>query len=83
MKYIISESKLNHSITEYFDKIFPIDGIDYSHPYVDDGTDDDSEELNVIEYYIGDSENIIFRWVGPEFYQPNVKWRQIAPISTS
>ena len=69
MKYIISESKLNDFILKYIEEIFPVDDINYTEGYDDDGNPDDSSYI----FYFGDydsdeGDGTIFRWYGKDYW---------------
>jgi len=55
MKYIITESKLEETIISYFDELFDIQDLHWTHPYdYDDETEEEGEDENRIQFYIGD-----------------------------
>jgi hypothetical protein len=56
MKYIITESKFEKTIMNYFDELFDIENLNWTHPYdiLDDETGEEGEDENRIEFYIGD-----------------------------
>ena len=70
MKYIISESKLEKLMVDYFDEVFPVHKINWTYPYeeFEDGTE--GEDPNRIEFYIGDwgDDNTLFRWYACEYF---------------
>ena len=89
MKYIISESKLEGAIYEYLNEIFPVDEINWQHPwaYNEDGEEDDGEgeDENRIQFYIGDyedGENDCFKWYGCEYFNPDSFARDVCPTVT-
>jgi hypothetical protein len=58
MKYIISESRLDETITNYLDGLFNVDNIYSTYPYeYDDETGEEGDDETRIEFYIGDYEN--------------------------
>ena len=82
MKYIITESRLENLILDYFDEIFPFDEINWHHPYeYDDETGEEGDDENRIEFYRGDinDEDIVFRWYGCEYFREDTPARDICP----
>lgn len=81
MKYIIPESKLDETITNYLNELFPIDEINYNHPYeeFEDGSEGDDE--NKVIFYFGDymDDETIFRWYGCDYFTPFSYARSICP----
>jgi hypothetical protein len=47
MKYIITESKLESAIIDILDEMFPVEDVNWYHPY--DYDDDTGEEMTKIE----------------------------------
>lgn len=86
MRYIISESKLNQTITNYLDELFPFDDINWHHPYeYDDETGEEFEGNTLIEYYKGDfndGEDICFRYYFCEYFTQGSYARDICPTVT-
>ena len=82
MKYIISESQLEKVIIDYFDEIFPIEEIHWTHPYqeFDDGSE--GEDFNRVEFYRGnyEDENTVFRWYDCEYFAWFSQLRERCPI---
>ena len=82
MKYLITESKLENTITNYLNELFDIDNINMTHPIEDNEvTDDWSEDENRVLFYIGDydNDNTCFRWYG-KMYFDNLFLRERAPL---
>jgi hypothetical protein len=84
MKYLITESKLENTITNYLNELFDIDNINMTHPIEDNEvTDDWSEDENRVLFYIGDYDNdddkTCFRWYG-KMYFDNLFLRERAPL---
>lgn len=81
MKYIISESKLDETITNYLNSMFPFDEVNYSHPYeeFEDGSEGDDE--NRVIFYFGDAmdDETIFYWYGCGYFNPNSPAQDICP----
>jgi len=81
MKYLITESKLEQAIINYLDEIFPIDEINWTHPYdeFDDGSE--GEDPTRIEFYKGDyeDEEVVFRWYACEYFTPYSNAQTICP----
>ena len=69
MKYIITESKLNEYILSVIEEMFPVDDINYTEAYDDDGNPDDTAYV----FYLGDYENdeVIFRWYSKDYWDGN------------
>jgi len=85
MKYIISESKLEKTITNYLDVLFDVDNIHYTVPYeYDDETGEEYDDMNRMEFYIGDYENddTCFRWYNCEYFDKGSYARYICPTVT-
>ena len=84
MKYIITESKLEETIMNYFDKIFDIQDLHWTHPYeyFDDGTE--GEDENRIIFYIGDYDGSgsdgCFRWYDCKYFNPNSPVSEECPM---
>jgi hypothetical protein len=60
MKYIITESKLNETIKNYLNSVFPVEDINWTPSIDENGNEMDS----AIEFYVGDylDEEPLFRW---------------------
>jgi len=84
MKYIITESRLEKSIIDYINKLFPIDEINYINPYdYDDETDEEGDDENRVEFYIGDydeGDNTIFRWYDCDYFFEYSELRKRCPL---
>lgn len=82
MKYIISESRLEETILNYFDELFDIDDVNWTHPYdeFDDGTE--GEDENRIEFYKGDysEEDTIFRYYKCDYFATYSEARENCPM---
>jgi hypothetical protein len=83
MKYIITESKLEEIIINYFDNMFDVTDINWTYvvDYDDDGYE--YEDENAILFYIGDyggPDEGCFRWYGCEYFDEGSKAREICPI---
>lgn len=73
MKYIITESRLEEAITEYFNTTFDVSNINWSYPYTyNDETGEEGEDENAIDFYLGDYDsfetNYIFHWFDKQHY---------------
>jgi hypothetical protein len=56
MKYIITESKLESATIDILDEMFPVEDINWYHPYdYDDDTGQEGDDENRIEFYMGDT----------------------------
>jgi hypothetical protein len=52
MKYVITESKLEETIMNYFDELFNIQDLNWTHPYeYDDESGEEGDDENRIEFY--------------------------------
>ena len=75
MKYIITESKLDETITNYIDELFDIDNIHYINPLeYDDETGEEWDDNNRVVFYIGDYEGEddgCFYWYACDYFDPN------------
>jgi hypothetical protein len=63
MKYIITESKLEETITNYIDGMFDVNDINWVNPLDFNYNEDE----NIVVYYIGDYEDSdygCFKWYG-------------------
>jgi len=80
-KYVISGSRLEKFMDEYFDKIFPMGEISWTYPYVDFEDGSEGEDPNVIEFYLGEygEDNNIFRWYGCDYFKQGSNARDICP----
>jgi hypothetical protein len=82
MRYIISESKLEETIINYFDELFSVDDINSTHPYeeFDDGTE--GEDENRIEFYKGDygDEDTCFSYYKCDYFTPYSGARENCPM---
>ena len=81
MKYIITESKLEETIMNYFDELFDIHNIHWSHPYeYDDETGEEGDDKNRILFYSeGDEDGERFRWYGCEYFSYGSPAKDICP----
>ena len=84
MKYIITESRLEKSIIDYINKLFPVDEINHICPYdYDEETDEEGEDENRVEFYIGDydeGDNTIFRWYDCDYFFEDSEPRKRCPL---
>jgi hypothetical protein len=82
MKYIITESRLDKSITNYLDKLFDISNINWTHPYdiLDNETDEEGEDQNRVQFYLGDyGDEPCFMWYGCEYFNSGSPASEICP----
>ena len=83
MKYTISESRLKQTIINYLDELFPLEDINWHHPYeYDDETGEEFESDTLIEYYRGDfdaGDDICFRYYFCEYFTQGSNARDICP----
>jgi hypothetical protein len=84
MKYIITESKLDDAITNYLNKLFDIDNINWTHPLdYDLETGEEWDDVNRVVFYIGDYEGEdegCFYWHECDYFNPESLAREICPI---
>ena len=69
MKLIITENRLHNLILNYIEDAYPVDDINYTEGYDDDGNPDDSSYI----FYFGDydydeGDGTIFRWYGKDYW---------------
>lgn len=80
MKCIITESKLEETINNYFYELFSVDNIHSINQVDDDGNDDETRVL----FYIGDygDDNICFYWYdcGYFYAESDAVARNLCPI---
>lgn len=90
MKYIITESKLNEVITNYFNELFDVENISLEHPYdYDEDSGEDYEDTNRIAFYSQDmggihtddwdSINHFFKWYSCDYFNPGSYAQDICP----
>jgi hypothetical protein len=82
MKYLITESRLEEIIFKYLDNIFPVDNINWVHPYeYNDDTGEEYEDGDRIEFYHGDfsDEDTVFRWYNCDYFNEGSYARTICP----
>jgi hypothetical protein len=70
MKVIITENRLNDFILKYIEEKYPVDKINYTEGYDDDGNPDDSSYI----FYFGDydsdvDDGTIFRWYSKDYWE--------------
>jgi hypothetical protein len=67
MKYIITESKLNETIKNYLNSVFPVDEMHWT-PSLDD---DLNEMDSAMVFYIGDydEDETVFRWYDEGYWE--------------
>ena len=83
MKYIINESRLESAITEYLNKIFPLDNVYLTNPTeYDDETGENYDDGTRIEFYLGDygNEETIFRWYSCEYFNDDSPAQNTCPV---
>jgi hypothetical protein len=83
MKYIITESKLEQTIMNYFDEIFDVENIKYINPLEDDyETGEEWEDENRLEFYLGDyydDDNSCFKWYDCGYFNDDSSAQNICP----
>lgn len=86
MKYLISESRFEEFMFDYFDDLFQPEDINWMHPwgYNEHGEEDDEEgeDENRIQFYIGDyeeGENDCFKWYSCNYFRPGSPAQDICP----
>ena len=84
MKYIITESKFDQIIINYFNELFDVDNINYTNPTeYDDETGENYDDDTMVEFYIGDYEdgdNDIFKWYDCEYFYEYSDPRNRCPL---
>lgn len=81
MKYLITESKLEETIMNYFDELFDIQDLNWTHPYeYDDELGEEGDDENRIEFYKGDySDDTCFRYYKCGYFNPGSPAQEICP----
>lgn len=82
MKYIITESKLEETIMNYFDELFDIQDLNWTHPYeYDDESGEEGDDENRIEFYKGNYSDMdtCFRYYKCEYFNPGSPAQEICP----
>lgn len=83
MKYIITESKLDETITNYLNKLFDVDNINWTNSIAyDDETGEEWDDNNRVIFYVGDydgDDDGCFYWYGCEYFDPNSPASEICP----
>jgi len=82
MKFIITESRLEETITNYLDGLFNVDNIYSTYPYeYDDETGEEGDDETRIEFYIGDYENddTCFRYYDCGYFKPGSYASELCP----
>ena len=83
MKYIITESRLEETITNYLDELFDVDNINYTVPYeYNDDTGEEYDDDTRMEFYIGDygDDDTCFRYYFCEYFDEGSEARELCPI---
>ena len=84
MKYIITESKLDETITNYIDELFDVDNINWTHPLdYDLETGEEWDDVNRVVFYIGDYEGEdegCFYWYECDYFNPNSPASEKCPM---
>lgn len=82
MKYLITESKLEETIMNYFDELFDIQELNWTHPYeYDDEAGEEGDDENRIEFYKGDYSDMdtCFRYYKCGYFNANSPSQEICP----
>lgn len=83
MKYIITESKLDETITNYLNELFDVDDISWTNPIeYDDETGEEWDDENRVIFYIGDydgEDEGCFYWYDCDYFYPESSARDICP----
>ena len=82
MKYLITESKLEETITNYLYKLFDVDNVNSTNPYeYDEDTGEEWQDDNRVEFYLGNymDDNTCFRWYDCEYFNPTRTEANICP----
>jgi len=83
MKYIITESRLEETITNYLEELFDVDNINYTVPYeYNDDTGEEYDDDTRMEFYIGDygDDDTCFRYYFCEYFDEGSEARELCPI---
>jgi len=83
MKYVITESRLDETITNYLYQIFDVENIHYTVPYeYDDETGEEGDDDTRMEFYIGDYENddSCFKYYTCDYFDEGSNPKEICPI---
>ena len=84
MKYVIKESRLEETITNYLNELFDVDNINYHYPYeYDDETGEEGEDENRVNFFIGDyddGDNDCFKWYDCEYFYEDSEPRNRCPL---
>ena len=82
MKYLITESKLEETIMNYFDELFDIQDLNWTHPYeYDDEAGEEGDDENRIEFYKGDYSDMdtCFRYYKCGYFNASSPSQEICP----
>lgn len=83
MKYIITESRLEETIMNYFDNLFDIQNLSWLHPYdiLDKKTGEEGEDKNRITFYNTDDsdDGSCFKWYSCEYFWEGSPGKDICP----
>lgn len=83
MKYVITESRLSETITNYLDEIFDTENVHVTYPYeYDEETGEEGDDETRMKFYIGDYEddNQCFYWYSEDYFDEGTKIKEMAPI---
>lgn len=83
MKYVITESRLSKTITNYLDEIFDTENVHVTYPYeYDEETGEEGDDETRMKFYIGDYEddNQCFYWYSEDYFDEGTKIKERAPI---
>lgn len=83
MKYVITESRLSKTITNYLYEIFDIENVHVTYPYeYDEETGEEGDDETRMEFYIGDYEddNQCFYWYSKDYFDEGTQVKEKAPI---
>lgn len=83
MKYIITESKLESAIINYFDDTFDVNDINWTYTYEYDDDGYEYEDENAIVFYIGDyngPDDGCFRWYHCDYFNEGSNAKNICPL---
>ena len=83
MKYIITESKLESAIIDILDEMFPVEDVNWYHPYdYDEDTGEEGDDENRLEFYMGDYEddNACFRWYDCQYFNQGASAHDLCPM---
>jgi hypothetical protein len=82
MKFIITESRMNKIITDYFDEIFNLAEINWTHPLVEDEFSEEYEDTLRTLFYYGSEfdDDVVFRYYDKGYFREGSRGDMESPI---